>query len=227
MVMTMTEPLKEKIISKMKIDLDERYKVLILCGKAGCGKSSLKDHLLSTYENIFHNVITCTTRPKREGEENGIDYYFITEDEFKKQKQKLIESCSFNDWYYGTPFTSLERDKINLLVLNPAGIQKVKNNLSIDSKVIYLEVDDKERLIRQLNREKNPNVDEIVRRYTTDKNDFQNINEICDCTLKNNNISEQFYNKMFLANLALDWDDFKVTEDLEILKQFFYYNFGQ
>lgn len=225
MVMTMTEPLKEKIISKIKIDLDERYKVLILCGKAGCGKSSLKDQLLSTYENIFHNVITCTTRPKREGEENGIDYYFITEDEFKKQK--LIESCSFNNWYYGTPLTSLEKDKINLLVLNPTGIQKVKNNLNIDSKVIYLEVDDKERLIRQLNREKDPNVDEIVRRYTTDKNDFQNINEFYDCVLNNNNTSEQFYNKMFLANLAIDWDDFKVTEDLEVLKQFFYYNFGQ
>lgn len=150
----------------------DKYKIIVLCGESSTGKDTLKNKALESCPNIFHRVITATTRPKREGEIDGQDYYFLAEKEFNNTD--MIESCCFNNWYYGTPATSLSKDKINLLVLNPEGIYNLlKEKDKYDIKIIRLIASDKERMLRQLNRETEPNVDEIVRRYTTDKKDFK------------------------------------------------------
>ena len=60
----------------------------------------------------------------------------------------------------------------NIGVFNPEGIQSLKQEKDIDLYVYRIKCSDKERLLRQLNREIKPNVDEIIRRYKTDKKDF-------------------------------------------------------
>ena len=84
----------------------------------------------------------------------------------------MIEAAIFRDWVYGTPYDSLDKNKINIGVFNPSGIETMRWNRNIDLKVFYLLCSDKKRLIRQLNREKNPDIDEIFRRYQTDREDF-------------------------------------------------------
>ena len=58
---------------------------LFLIGPSGVGKSSLKEKLLQDYPDIFEESISCTTRCARGDEQNGTNYYFISEDEFKEK----------------------------------------------------------------------------------------------------------------------------------------------
>lgn len=156
----------------------EGYKAIILIGKAGSGKDSLAREICQTIPQNFNFVVSATTRPQRDYEINGIDYKFLTQEEFEKE-EKIEESC-FNSWYYGTLLSSLEKDKINILVLNPKGVKSLWNQNKVEIlDIIQLKVTDKERLIRQLNREKNPNVDEIIRRYSADKKDFEEFADWC------------------------------------------------
>lgn len=145
-------------------------KVIVILGKAGSGKDTLAQRIVA--DNRFSLVVTATTRPKRDYEVNGIDYIFMTEEEFKKVEK--IEEVSFNGWHYGTPISALSKDKINVIVINPDGFITLASNNKIDIVGAFeIQVNDKERLLRQLNREENPNVDEIARRYIADKKDFQ------------------------------------------------------
>lgn len=163
----------------------KRYKAIILVGPSGSGKDRLASEVCQNDPKTFNFVVSATTRPQRDYEINGIHYKFLTEEEFEKE-EKIEESC-FNDWHYGTLLSSLQKSNINVLVLNPQGIKTLINNKNMDIDIldiIQLEVTDKERLMRQLTRELHPNVDEIVRRYSTDKKDFEDFAEWC----QNNNI---------------------------------------
>ena len=153
------------------------YNIIALIGKAGAGKDTLLRELLSNHPESLNEIISCTTRPPRQGEINGKNYHFMTEDEFfsLQATNQLIESTKFNNWYYGTPISSLTEDKINVGVFNPAGIRSLASLEYVNLIIIYVYVDDKTRLIRQLNREDYPNVPEIIRRYQADEIDFQNI----------------------------------------------------
>lgn len=86
----------------------------------------------------------------------------------------MLEYTEFNNWYYGTSIDSLDKNKINIGVFNPDG---VKNLLTKDCNLLifWIDASDKTRLLRQLNRENEPNVKEIIRRFNTDEKDFSNI----------------------------------------------------
>ena len=153
------------------------YKLVALIGEAGTGKDTLLQYLVGERPNVFNEIISCTTRPIREGEKEGINYYYLTDAEFthKIENKEMLEYTGFNGWFYGTSLDSLSTEKINIGVFNPAGIRSLLQNPEIDLKVFKVKCSDKHRLMRQLNREKNPNVDEIVRRYYADKADFSEL----------------------------------------------------
>lgn len=92
-------------------------------------------------------MVTATTRPKRDYEVSGIDYIFMTEEEFRKVEK--IEEVSFNGWHYGTPISALSKDKINVIVINPDGFITLASNNKIDMIGAFeIQVNDKERLLR-------------------------------------------------------------------------------
>lgn len=166
-------------------------KIIIIAGESGCGKDSIARQICDKNPNKYWFVVSATTRPQREYEIHGIDYVFLTKQEFKQAKK--IEETSFNGWYYGTLEESLDKDRINVIVANPSGIKALLRNKDVDIlRIVRLEVSDKERLMRQLNREQNPNVKEIVRRYSTDQEDFQEFEDWCK--IKNIQI-ERFKNE--------------------------------
>ena len=138
------------------------YKIIAIIGEAGSGKDTLMKKALSAIPEL-NEIISCTTRPPREGEIDGINYNFISEEEFKQQR--FLESTSFNGWMYGTPYNALSMSKINIGVFNPSGVRELLKNKNFDVKVYRVRASDKERLLRQLNREKNPNIKEIIRRF--------------------------------------------------------------
>lgn len=85
----------------------------------------------------------------------------------------MLEATAFNDWCYGTMKSALDPDKWNIGVFNPEGIEILLTCPFVELIVFYVYAPDKLRLMRQLTREDDPNVDEIIRRFGTDKKDFQ------------------------------------------------------
>lgn len=146
-------------------------------GKAGSGKDTLLKALLEepAIAKIAVPIISCTTRPRRENEQDGINYHFITIEQFTEQvlTGKMLEATCFNNWHYGTSFDNLNPDKVNIGVFNPEGVEMLRDNSDIEVKVICMEANDKDRLLRQLNREKDPDVQEIIRRFSADEVDFR------------------------------------------------------
>jgi len=58
--------------------------LLVLSGPAGSGKTTLCDRLVDAHSSTLRRVVTCTTRVPREGERDGVDYHFLTEDAFAR-----------------------------------------------------------------------------------------------------------------------------------------------
>lgn len=150
-----------------------KTKIIALMGEAGAGKDYLLKQAIYRYPEL-HEIISCTTRPKREGEIDGKNYYFMTDEEFAAAR--LLEATEFNSWHYGTSVDALDPSAANIGVFNPAGVRSLLACPDLDVKVFYVSVSDKTRLLRQLNREADPNINEIIRRYLADKEDFKNLN---------------------------------------------------
>lgn len=151
------------------------YKIIALIGEAGSGKDTMMQKVLERAS--LHEIVSCTTRPKRENEIEGVNYFYLTEAEFNNKvlHNEMLESTCFNNWYYGTSYDSLDSNMINIGVFNPEGVGLLLEREDIDIQVFYIKVSDKTRLLRQLNREENPNVEEIIRRFNTDQQDFMNL----------------------------------------------------
>lgn len=153
-----------------------KIKILALFGESGTGKSTIQRWIV---QNIDHTnkIVPYTTRPKREYEVEGEDYFFVTPEQFEKTllEGEMIEATSFNDWFYGTPFCTLERNKINIGVFNITGIEDLLTYHRFNVLPVRVLVDEKMCLLRALNREAHPNCHEICRRFLADQKDFIDI----------------------------------------------------
>ena len=152
------------------------YKIIALIGEAGSGKDFLLRCARTKYPD-YNEIVSCTTRPQRMGEVEGINYYFLTNEKFAERiaRNQMLEWTEFNNWFYGTAIQSLDEDKINIGVFNPGGIKNLLARDDVEVKVFYVRAPAKERLIRQLEREDDPDVDEVLRRYHADENDFWDL----------------------------------------------------
>ncbi len=153
------------------------YYFIALIGEAGAGKDRTMQAVLKKAPQ-FHEVISCTTRPKRDGEIHGVNYFYYTPEQFgiKVLEGEMLECTVFNDWFYGTSYESVRSDGvINIGVFNPTGVESLLARPDCKVLVFRVITNDKIRLLRQLNREENPNVKEIIRRFQADYDDFDNI----------------------------------------------------
>ncbi|RTZ70259.1 MAG: guanylate kinase [Aquificaceae bacterium] len=108
--------------------------VYILSAPSGAGKTTVGNLLLKEIPHL-ERVITATTRSPREGEKHGIDYYFLSEEEFirKIEKGEFLEWARIYKYYYGTPKSEVERilsqGKDALLIIDVQGAFQVKEKL--------------------------------------------------------------------------------------------------
>ena len=81
-----------------------KYKPIVIVGPSGVGKSTLIKELTDKYPNSFGFSVSFTTRKAREGEKHGINYFYITVEEFKGmiEKDAFIEWFQVHDNMYGT-----------------------------------------------------------------------------------------------------------------------------
>ena len=181
----------------------KKYNIIALFGKAGSGKDTILSALCAEHPD-WHRKISCTSRAPRDYEKDGVDYHFLSPLDFTNNSNDFIEKQCFNNWWYGTRFADLvPAPAINIGVFNVSGIKQIIDKIDYVSWVtdkynnkicpfyldspsifllpIYISCPDKERLIHQLTREENPNIQEIFRRFNTDEKDFSDIPFSFEC----------------------------------------------
>ncbi len=160
-------------------------KIYVIMGKSSTGKDTIYSRLKDVDEVKFNNVIMYTTRPMREGEVEGREYFFTSDDkvaEYQKRK-KIIELREYNTvhgvWKYFTlddGQIDLTTDKKYLIIATLEAYNNYLKYYGSDVVVpIYIEVEDSVRIHRALAREdaqENPKYAEMCRRFLADEQDF-------------------------------------------------------
>lgn len=156
--------------------------ILAIVGKSASGKDTLAIWLTKALNHKGLDaiqVVSDTSRPPRENEVDGIDYFFISHEQFidNISHGDYLEHTMFRGWYYGISLYSIYA-YINVVVVNPAGLHsllKYRDEYNIIP--IFLEVSALERLQRSIIREKKIKV-EYFRRMIADHNDFKDIRSL-------------------------------------------------
>ena len=158
--------------------------IFCLMGKSSSGKDTIYKKLLSDEELKLRPIVPGTTRPRRDGEVDGREYVFYTEDQLEELKSsgRIAELGSYDTvygiWYYFTVADDhIKPDSEDYILI---GTLEAYNGLVSyygEGAVVpvYIFVDDGERLMRALNRErsqKNPKYAEMCRRFLGDEEDF-------------------------------------------------------
>lgn len=182
-------------------------KIFCVMGKSATGKDTIYQKLL--YENALQlkRIIPYTTRSIREGEEDGREYHFCTENDCKRMETegKIVELRSYHTvhgiWKYFTVNDgTIQLAKDNYLLIGTLeAYVKIRDYFGPEHVVpIYIEVEDGERLSRALSREKeqeSPKYEEMCRRFLADAKDFSEEN------LEKAGINKRFENRSLRTTL--------------------------
>lgn len=123
--------------------LNHRGLLIVLSGPSGVGKGTVRKALFTMPEQEFVYSVSMTTRKPRPGEVDGVDYYFVTREEFEKQikNDNLLEYAKFVGNYYGTPKDKVEeqlaRGKEVVLEIDVNGALQVREKCK-DAVFIFL-----------------------------------------------------------------------------------------
>ena len=125
--------------------------IVVLVGESASGKSTIAK-ILEQEQPTFSKVVTYTTRPMRDGEVDGVDYNFISNEKFNELIEQgfFVEHASYRDWQYGTAI-NFNQDEDKVIILTPAGARafrhyvKDRPELQKHLIVVYMWVDRRSR----------------------------------------------------------------------------------
>ena len=155
--------------------------LFIIAAPSGCGKTSLVEALIKTTKNLCVSV-SHTTRPPRPDETNGINYYFVSIDEFEEmiKNNAFVEHAMVFDNHYGSS-TKLIREKLDegvdvILEIDWQGARQVKLNMP-NAISIFILPPSKEALLGRLQQRAQDNDATINKRMSDAQNQMQHFNE--------------------------------------------------
>lgn len=153
-----------------------------MIGKSGSGKDTIYKEILKEADKHLVPLIPYTTRPRRADEIEGLNYHFVTEEQlaFFQQQGRVMECRQYHTvqgiWSYFTLQFDLEKDSDYILITTLEGVDNIVRQYGAEIvHVVYLYIDDKERLLRCIQRESQqsgPNYAEVCRRFLADQQDF-------------------------------------------------------
>ena len=139
--------------------MSSSHKIIIITAPSGAGKTSITKHLLKTFPGKLAFSVSAATRQRREYEKDGVDYHFMSVDDFKEK----IQHNAFIEWemvyegkYYGTLASEINRiwkeEKVPLLDIDVQGAVHVQQEHREQTLSIFIEP---------------PSVDELKRRLSS------------------------------------------------------------
>jgi len=155
--------------------------LFIIAAPSGCGKTSLVEALIKKTKNLCVSV-SHTTRPPRPDEVNGINYYFVSINEFEEmiKNNAFVEHATVFDNHYGSS-TKLIREKLDegvdvILEIDWQGARQVKENMP-NSVSIFILPPSNEALLGRLKQRAQDNDETINKRMSDAQNQMQHFNE--------------------------------------------------
>jgi guanylate kinase len=149
----------------------QRFKtplLLVISGPSGAGKDSIIKHMRQR-QNPFHFVVTATTRPPRVNEENGVDYFFISHQEFKRMidQQELLEYAQVYNDYKGVPKQqvrqALESGKDVVMRLDVQGAATI-HRLCPEAVLVFITTSDEQEMVDRLTARNTESAEELALR---------------------------------------------------------------
>lgn len=153
--------------------------LVVFSGPSGCGKNTICDKLKLLNDNVWESV-SMTSRKPRRGEEDGIDYFFVSEEEFEQniEDDKMLEYAKFAGNYYGTPRLSvqkhLDEGKDVILVIDIQGALQIKEKIP-QALFVFLLPPSMRELRRRLKERQTESEEALIKRFETA---YQEINEL-------------------------------------------------
>ena len=157
---------------------EKKGAILILSGPSGCGKSTL---LKEVYKDIsdYYFSISTTTRAPRVGEKNGVDYFFVTKEEFEAdiKNDDFLEYAKVHDNYYGTSLKpinkALEEGKLVIFDIDVQGHEIVRSKLDFIVTSVFITTPSLEILETRLNSRNTDSVEIIEKRIKNAKGEVE------------------------------------------------------
>lgn len=176
-------------------------KIFCLMGKSSTGKDTIFKEVMKNNKFNLKKIVPYTTRPIREGEMDGVNYYFTDEEGFNKLEKegRIIEARAYETFhglwrYFTVDDNQIDLENNNYIIIGTlVAYEQFKEYFGAEKLVpIMIELDDGERLQRALHRERKPEnhrYEEMCRRYLADCVDFSQDK------LDKAGIKKKFYNE--------------------------------
>ncbi|MFW2585164.1 guanylate kinase [Aliarcobacter butzleri] len=185
---------------------DKKGAILIISGPSGCGKSTL---LKEVYKNIsdYYFSISTTTREPRVGEINGVDYFFVSKEEFEEdiKKGNFLEYAKVHDNYYGTSLKpiiqALNKGKLVIFDIDVQGHHLVRKKMNDSVTSVFITTPSLKVLEERLNNRNSDSLEVIEKRVKNAKKEIEFFDEY-DYFIVNDNLASASNELVSIANIA-------------------------
>ncbi|MCR1814674.1 guanylate kinase [Aliarcobacter butzleri] len=185
---------------------DKKGAILIISGPSGCGKSTL---LKEVYKNIsdYYFSISTTTREPRVGEINGVDYFFVSKEEFEEdiKNGNFLEYAKVHDNYYGTSLkpiiNALNEGKLVIFDIDVQGHHLVRKKMNDSVTSVFITTPSLKVLEERLNNRNSDSLEVIEKRVKNAKKEIEFFDEY-DYFIVNDNLESASNELVSIANIA-------------------------
>lgn len=172
---------------------------IVIAGPSGVGKGTLIQKLLAEFPDKFGFSVSHTTRKPRPGETHGVQYYFTTVEDIKKEIDagKFIEHATVHENYYGTTKAAVEhvlkQQKICILDIDVQGCEQVKKS-TLKSKFVFIAPPKWEELEKRLRGRGTESEETLQKRLKTAKKemDYMSKEGFFDTIIVNDNLETAY-----------------------------------
>ena len=154
--------------------------LIVVSAPSGAGKDTVVKKLVERNKNDYWISVSATSRKPRKGEKEGIDYYFLSQKDFKEKIKEgfFLEYTKYADNYYGTPKQyindNLEKGKDVILIIEIEGAANIKEMLP-ESLLIFIMPPSIKELVRRLKKRGTEDNDKIIKRF---HKTYRELNEV-------------------------------------------------
>ncbi len=185
---------------------EKKGAILIISGPSGCGKSTLLKEVYKDIEDYYFSIST-TTRAPRIGEVNGVDYFFVTKEEFEKDINNgdFLEYAKVHDNYYGTSIKpinkALNESKLVIFDIDVQGHEIVRKKLDFITTSVFITTPSLEVLETRLNSRNTDSIEIIEKRIKNAKGEVEYFQDY-DYLIINDDLQTAAKQLVCIANIT-------------------------
>lgn len=180
--------------------------ILVISGPSGSGKSTLLKKLLGDLDNVYFSIST-TTRAKRENEIDGVNYHFISKDEFKKgiKNNEFLEWAKVHKNFYGTSISpvlkALSESKVIIFDIDVQGYKLAKKQFGDVMTSVFISTPSRKVLKKRLKNRNTESKESLEERIKNAISEMKQVHKY-DYYITNDNIDKAYKQLLCIAKIS-------------------------